>query len=436
MPTSRYRLLPPELLVRHRARLAELLPEGALAVLHANDPQPTNADGLMPFKQNSNFYYLSGVDEPAGILLLFPSARDEKLREVLFLHLKSAQEAIWEGESLGIQGARALSGIQNIQPLQDFEKIFHVLMCEAQQVYLDSNEHYRAEVVVETRTARFISDCQRRYPLHTRGRLAPLLAQLRAVKDKEEVTQINQAISITGAGFKEVLTHLRPNMMEYEIEGLVLGRFVAGGSRGFAYSPIVASGANACVLHYTANAAPCQAGELLLMDIGAEYGNYCADMTRVIPVSGRFNDRQRAVYEAVLAAFKYAKSCLRAGVSLKEYQRDVETCIEEQLLRLGVLTQDEVKTQDPESPAFKQYFMHGVSHHLGLDVHDVPSMQAPLVAGAVLTVEPGIYLKKEGIGIRLENDVVITEEGCTDLMAEVPLEVDEIEAAMQDKTTP
>ena len=430
MHRLRYTPLPADEFVEHRAQLRSLLPSASMVVIHSNDQMPTNADGLMPFRQNNNLYYLSGIEQEESILLLYPEASDPTLREVLFLKPETPELTTWEGKKLTYEEASAYSGIENIHPLSSFEKIFAQLMAQASTLYLESNEHYRAEVVVETQNARFIKWAREKYPLHQYQRLAPLMARLRATKSSAEVTQIRKSCQITEAGFRAVLKSIKPNCREYEIEATYAYEFLSRGAKGFAYPPIIASGSNACILHYTTNHERCADKELVLMDVGAEYGNYCADMTRTVPVNGRFSKRQRAIYESVHSALQYAKSLLRPGLLLKEYQHQVERFIEQQLLELNILTSKEIKEQDPRNPARNTYFMHGVSHHLGLDVHDVPLMSEPLSVGAVLTVEPGIYLPKEGIGIRLENDILLTETGTEDLMEGIPIEADAIEELM------
>ena len=423
----------------NRKRLCDLLPEGALAIVHAHDLMPTNADSVLPFKQNSNLYYLSGIDQAETILLLFPSAQESSLREVLFTPSTTPETEIWEGEQLSTEASQRLSGIENIRPTDTFESTLSKIIGEVSVLYLETNEHYRAQVTVETRNARFIQWCKEKYPLHRYERLAPLMAELRAIKSEEEIKQLRKACDITGEGFARALQVIRPDIKEYAIEAAYLETFVSQGARGFAFTPIIASGRNACTLHYTQNAATCQENTLVLMDVGAEYGNYCADMTRCAPVSGRFSKRQRKVYEAVLSVQKYAKKCLKPGVLLQEYQKKVEEAIEEALCQLGLLKTTQLARHSSSStPAYKKYFMHGVSHHLGLDVHDIPLMRKPLEAGMVLTVEPGIYIREEGIGIRLENDVLIKKDGTTeDLMKNIPIEIEEIEEIMQqNKNTP
>lgn len=426
----RYEPINPQLFIQNRRRLAQRLLPNALAVLHANDIMPTTADGTMPFRQHTDLFYLTGVDQEETILLLYPDAKEERYREVLFLKETNEHIAIWEGQKLTKEQARQLSGIQTVLWTHEFEKIFNTLMGEAEYIYLNTNEHPRAEVVVESRDARFIRWCQQRYPLHSYRRLAPIMRDLRMIKSDIEVDLMRRACQITEAGFRRVLGFVKPGVKEYEVEAEYAHEFLRQGSRGFAYTPIIASGANACVLHYTDNNKTCQDGELLLMDVGAEYANYASDMTRTIPVNGRFTDRQRQVYEAVLRVMRGAMAMLRPGNTLDEYHAAVGELMTKELVDLKLISMDEVARQDPAWPAYKKYFMHGTSHHLGLDVHDVADKYAPFAAGMVFTCEPGIYIREEGLGIRLENDILITEEGIVDLMANIPIEPEEIEELM------
>jgi Xaa-Pro aminopeptidase len=384
----------------------------------------------MPFKQNADLFYLTGVDQEETILLLYPDAKEAKYREIMFVRETNEHIAIWEGHKLTKEEATEVSGIRTVLWTSEFEKVFNTLMGDAEHLYLNTNEHPRAEVVVETRDARFIKWCQERYPLHSYRRLAPIMRDLRAVKSDIEIALIQKACKITEAGFRRVLRFVKPGVKEYEIEAEYAHEFLRHGSRGFAYTPIIASGANACVLHYIANDQVCQDGDLLLMDVGAEYANYASDMTRTIPVNGRFTPRQRQVYDAVLRVMRGAMDMLRPGNTLDEYHAAVGELMTKELVDLGLLTMDEVKNQNPEFPAYKKYFMHGTSHHLGLDVHDVGDKYRKFEPGMVFTCEPGIYIREEGLGIRLENDLVITENGLLDLMADIPLEAEEIEEIM------
>ncbi|WKN32192.1 aminopeptidase P family protein [Porifericola rhodea] len=427
---KRYAPLDKALFVENRKRLSGLLHSCSLVVLNSNDIMPTNADGTMPFLQNSDLFYLSGIDQEESILLMFPDFPNEEFREILFLRETNEEIAIWEGHKYTKEEAREVSGIQTVMWLTQFERVFASLMHEARRVYLNTNEYLRAVPKVETCDARFVKWCQEYYPLHKYDRLAPHMHKLRAVKSAEEIKVMQEACNITEKGFRRVLSFVKPGVMEYEIEAEYLHEFVRNRSRGFAYEPIVASGANACVLHYIANSMPCQSGDLLLMDVGAEYANYNADMTRTIPVSGKFTSRQREVYNAVLRVQREAMKLLRPGNVIREYQREVEKLMESELIGLGLLDRQDVKNQNPKQPLLKKYFMHGTSHHLGLDVHDVGNVYRNFEPGMVFTVEPGIYIREEGIGIRLENNVVIREDGIEDLMSNIPIEAEEIEDLM------
>jgi Xaa-Pro aminopeptidase len=426
----KYRAIDPNLFISNRRHLAALLKPFSLAILNANDVLPTNADGTLRFRQNNDLFYLSGIDQEESILLLFPDCPDPKHREVLFLRETNEHIAVWEGYKYTKEHARAVSGIERVYWTHQFETILRTLVFEAEHVYLNTNEHTRATVEVETRDARFIRDFQRRYPLHRYERLAPLLHQLRAVKGPEEIALLREAIRITEDGFRRVLDFVQPGVWEYEIEAELLHEFVRQRSRGFAYEPIIASGVSACVLHYIANNQECKAGDVILLDVAAEYANYNADLTRSIPVSGRFTARQRAVYDAVLRVMREAKTLLRPGTLWDEYHAEVGKIMESELKGLGLLTQRDIDQQNPDWPAYKKYFMHGTSHFLGLDVHDVGNKYRPFAPGMVFTCEPGIYIPEEKLGIRLENNILITENGNLDLMAAIPLEAEEIEELM------
>ena len=419
-----------ELFVKNRENLVNRLLPKSVAVLNSNDIMPTNADGTMRLIQNSDLFYLSGIDQEETILVLFPDFPNEAYREMLFVKETNEMIEVWEGHKYTKEEATTASGIANVYWLSAFDGIFNTLMAEAEHVYLNTNEHIRASVRVETRDARFIAFCQEHYPLHRYERLAPLMHQLRAIKSEPEIAMQQHACDITEQAFRRVLKFVKPGVMEYEIEAEYLHEFVRSGSRGFAYEPIVASGANACVLHYLDNHAECQAGEVLMMDVGAEYGRYYADMSRSIPVSGRFTERQKAVYEAVLRVQRAAMDLLRPGNTIKEYHQEVGKRMESELIGLGLLDAHEVKQQDEKKPLYKKYFMHGTSHHLGLDVHDVGNVYRPFETGMVFTVEPGIYIREEALGIRLENNVVITDDGVQDLMRNIPIEAEEIEDLM------
>jgi Xaa-Pro aminopeptidase len=409
--------------------LKKLLLKNSLAVVNANDVLPTNADGTLALRQNSDLFYLTGIEQEETILLLFPDADEEKHREVLVLREPSERLATWEGHKLTKDEARGISGVQTILWLSEFAGVFHRLMCEGEHVYLNTNEHRRAVVEVETRDARFIKDCQSRYPLHDYQRLARLMHQSRIVKSDWEIGLIQQASGITGRGFRRVLRFVKPGVNETEVEAEFAHEFIRRGG-AFAYQPIIAAAANACVLHYIQNDQVCLTGDVLLLDVAASYANYNADMTRTIPVSGRFTRRQKRVYNAVLRVFRQCVSGLRPGKLHKDWQKEAEQMIENELVDLGLLTLREIKRQDPEKPVFKRHFMHGVGHPIGLDVHDVGFVNEPMKPGWVMTVEPAIYIPAEKLAVRLENTVLVGDNGNVDLMADIPIEADEIEQLM------
>ncbi|MFO1487628.1 MAG: Xaa-Pro aminopeptidase [Verrucomicrobiota bacterium] len=414
----------------NRQRLRHLLPPGSLAVFNANDILPTNADGSLAMRTNSDLFYLTGVEQEQSILVINPDAEDEKHREILFLREPSTENELWEGHKLTKTEARELTGIQSIFWLSDFPRLFHRLMCACQHVYLNTNEHNRAIVEVETRDARFIADTLRRYPLHDFRRVAPLMHQLRVVKSDAEVKILRHACDITRQGFLRVLKFTKPGVSEKDIEAEFAHEFVRRHA-GFAYEPIIAGGHNACCLHYNTNRDTCKNGELLLLDVGASFGNYNADMTRTIPVNGRFTRRQKAVYNAVLRVLRQSSKNLVPGKLPKVWQKEAEALIEKELVDLKLITTRDIKKQNPDSPALKKYFMHGVGHSLGLAVHDVTPAHQPIQAGWVMTVEPAIYIPEEGFAVRLENDLLVTENGQVDLMADIPIEAEEIERLMR-----
>ena len=423
-------MIDPKLFVENRARLKGLMLPNSLAVVNANDVLPTNADGALPLVANTDLFYLTGVEQEESILLIYPDADDEKQKEMLFLRETSEELAIWEGHKLTKEEARKVSGIERVHWLQDFPRLFHRLMCECEHVYLNTNEHKRAVVEVETREARFVAETLRRYPLHDYRRLARLMHQLRVKKSEVEVELIRKAADITRHGFERVLKLARPGVSETEIEAEFAHEFIRSGG-GFAYTPIIASGKNSCVLHYITNDAVCRKGDLLLLDVAAKYANYNADMTRTIPVSGKFTGRQKQVYNAVLRVLRASTDGLRPGRKWKEWQKEAEELIGKECVDLGLITPAQIKKQEPDKPAFKKYFMHGVGHPLGLDVHDLGLVTEPMQEGWVMTVEPAIYIREEGFGVRLENDILIKESGNVDLMADIPIEAGEIEAGMK-----
>lgn len=426
----RYSPIDKALFIENRRRLVELLKPKSLVVVNSADIMPTSADGSMGFRQNTDLFYLTGVDQEETILVICPEHPDPKFREVLFVRETNELIAVWEGEKLSKEQAREVSGIQSVYWTHQFDFIFRGIVFEAEQVYLNTNEHTRADSPVQTREARFVTDFKQKYPLHTLARLAPLMHWLRAVKHPAEIRLLQQACDITKLGFERLLKFVKPGVQEFEIEAELLHEFVRNRSRGFAYQPIIASGANACVLHYIQNDRPCQDGDMLLLDVAAEYANYGADLSRSIPVNGRFTERQRQVYDAVLRVFKKSKSMLVTGTLWDEYHQEVGKIMESELIGLNLITKEDIEKQDPEWPAYKKYFPHGNSHFLGLDIHDVGNKYRRFEPGMVFTCEPGIYIREEGLGIRLENDILITADGNQDLMSHIPIEAEEIEELM------
>jgi Xaa-Pro aminopeptidase len=425
----RHASIDPALFSSNRDRLRQLLPSNALAIVNANDVLPTNGDGTLLMQPNSDLFYLSGIEQEQSLLLLAPDAFNPKLREILFLREPNEHLRIWEGHKLSKAEATKLSSIHEVRWLSELPSTLHLLMCEAEHVFLNSNENQRADCEVETRDQRFISHIRQRYPLHLYQRLAPVLHALRMVKSKAETDLIRHAIQITHSGFRRACMLLRPGITEAEVEAEFAHEFVRNRA-SFAYPPILASGANSCVLHYTENAATCRKGELLLLDVGARYANYCADITRTLPVSGRFTRRQKAVYQAVLRVLREGIRTALPGRLHRDWQQDAQKAMTEELLRLGLLSQRDLQRQSHEAPACRKFFMHGLGHPLGLDVHDVGLLSKPFAPGWILTVEPGIYLPEEGFGIRLENNILITANGPVDLAAQVPIEPEEIESLM------
>ena len=427
---TRYTPLPASLFTENRARLKKLLLPNSLAILGSNDIPPTNADGSLRLVPNADLFHLTGVEQEQSILLVYPDAHDEKQREMLFIRDLHPLLETWEGHKLTKAEARAVSGVARVHWLSEFPALLHRLMCECEHVYLNTNEHKRAVIEVETREARFVADVVRRYPLHDYQRLARVMHRLRVVKSEAEVEVLQKACDLTGRGFQRLLKFVQPGVNEVEVEAELAHEFTRGGG-GFAYTPIIASGLNACALHYIANCSECRKGDLLLLDVAASYANYNADMTRTIPVSGRFTPRQKAVYNAVLRVFRQSCDNLKPGKLVKDWQKEAEALIEKELVDLKLLTTRAIKKQDADSPAFKKYFMHGLGHPIGLDVHDVGLTTEPMQAGWVMTVEPAIYIREENFAVRLENTIVVGERGNKDLMAHIPIEAAEIEALMK-----
>ena len=427
----KYHPIPNTLFTKNRSKFMARMAPKSLAVFNSNDIYPVSADSTMPFAQARDIFYLSGVNQEESILLLFPDAIDPKHREVLFVRETNEHIAVWEGAKLDKEQAFATSGIRTVYWLTEFEKVFFDLMTEAETIYFNTNEHYRQAVETETREARFIKQCKAQFPAHKVAKSNPILQEIRGVKEPEELDLMRTACGITNKGFRRVLEFVEPGVWEFEIQAEFLHEFIRNRSNGFAYTPIIASGNNANVLHYIENNQQCQEGELILMDVGAEYALYSSDMTRTIPVSGRFSKRQREVYQSVLKVKDEATQMLVPGTLWAEYHKEVGKIMTSELLRLGLLDKADVKNENPDWPAYKKYFMHGTSHHIGLDTHDYGALKTPMKSNMVFTVEPGIYIPDEGFGIRLEDDVVIQEKGePVNLMADIPIEADEIEELM------
>ena len=419
----------PALFSENRKRLTKMMKPNSLAVVNANDQMPRNSDAVSPIVPQTDLFHLSGIEQEETILVLCPGSYEEALREVLFIRESSELLKVWEGYKLTKPDAARISGIRNIQWLSEFEPVFHRLMCEVDTVYLNSNEHPRASIVVETRDARFVADCQRRYPLHRYERLGRLMYKLRGVKTKREIDLLRKAVAVTGKGFRRVAQMVKPGVMEYEVQAEFAHEFLRNRC-DFAYTPIIASGANSCVLHYVQNDQECKKGDMLLLDVGASYANYNADCTRTIPVSGRFTKRQRQVYDAVLRVQRASIQSATVGKIHRDWQRESQVMMNEELLKLGLLKRSDIKNQSEDEPACRKYYMHGLGHSLGLDVHDYGQTREPFTEGWVVTVEPGIYIPEEGFGVRLENDIVVRKGGAEDLMKDIPIEAEEIEELM------
>lgn len=421
------------LFVHNRKRFTERMSGRALAIFNSNDIFPISADSTMPFQQHRDIFHLSGVDQEESVLVLFPESKNEQHREVLFLRETNEHIAVWEGEKLTKEAAFEVSGIKTVYWLSQMETILKQMMADADTVYINTNEHLRASTEVETREDRFTKKLLAEYPAHQVRKSAPIMHEIRSVKHSIEVELMQQACDITEKGIRRLLKFIKPGVWEYEIEAELMHEFLRNRSKGFAYTPIVASGKNANVLHYIENNMQCQDGDVILLDVGAEYANYSSDLTRCIPVNGRFTERQRQVYNAVLHVKKEAEKLLVPGTMMADYHKEVGLIMQDQLVGLGLLDQTDIKNQNPDWPAYKKYFMHGTSHFIGLDTHDVGLWNQPIQAGMAFTCEPGIYIPQEGIGIRLEDDLVVQSSGAPlNLMRNIPLEADEIETLMNE----
>jgi Xaa-Pro aminopeptidase len=416
--------------IRNRAKLVAKIKPGTLAVVNSNDEMPRSGDQTHPFRQNSDMFYLTGLDQEKCILTICPDHPVENMREILFTVKTNDLMVTWNGHKYTMDEVREVSGIQNVKWTDDFEITLRDLMSRVQVVYLNQNEYPKFMTEVPLLDMRFAAKLRQDFPVHSYERLAPIITELRLVKEPEEIVQIQKACDLTNDGFRRVLRFVKPGLMEYEVEAEFTHEFIRKGGTGHAYSPIIASGANACILHYNTNYNTCNDGDLLLMDVGAEYGNYAADMTRTIPVNGKFSPRQRQVYDAVLRILKAATAMLKPGTTIEKWHAEVCKLMEKELISLGLITDEDLKNQTADSPAYFRYYMHGTGHFLGLDVHDVGSRQVVFESGMVMTCEPAIYIQEEGIGIRLENDIMVAEEPIN-LMSAIPVEPDEIERLMR-----
>lgn len=428
----RYTPLSASFYQNNRKKFCSQMKQGTIAIFHSNDILPTNADGTMAFHQNADMFYLTGVDQEESALVVFPSCHLPGHREILFLRETNDEIAIWEGQKLTKEAARELTGIKTIYWLHEFDRVMKAVMNECDGIYLNGNEHSRRGNDTETREDRLNKVLRQQYPYHTIYRSAPILQRLRSIKADEEVAQMRKACAITEAGFRRLLRTVKPGLMEYELEAELLHEFVRRGSRKFAYTPIIAGGFNSCVLHYIENNQPLKDGDILLLDIGAEYGYYASDLSRTIPVNGRYTPRQRQVYDAVLRVHRQAAKLLKPGVMLHEYQRQVGEAMEKELVDLRLLSLEDIRNQDNANPAYRRYFMHGTSHFLGIDVHDVGPWNEPVQVGQVFTIEPGIYIREESLGVRIENNYLVTANGLEDLMGNIPIEAEEIEQLMHE----
>jgi Xaa-Pro aminopeptidase len=428
--TMKYYPIDSDLFIQNRQRFVEQLKPKSVAVFNSNDILPTSADGTHPFVQQTDLFYLSGIDQEESTLVFCPDTREEKHREILFLKETNDQIALWEGQKYTKDEASDVSGIKTIYWNHEFNNIFKTLIFQSENIYLNTNEHLRADAGVETRDARFLQWCLKVYPLHNYERLAPIMHDLRAIKSQIEVELIKKAANITGLTFSRLLGFIKPGVWEFQIEAEIYHEFLKNRSKGPAFETIIASGVDSCTLHYVKNDKQCRDGDLVLIDFGAEYANYAADVTRTVPVSGKFSKRQKQVYNAVLNVQKAAIKLLTPGKTLDEYHKEVAKIMQAELIRLGVLDSNLVKKQSEDEPLYKKYFPHGASHYLGLDVHDYGGRYRKFEPGMVLTCEPGIYIRDEAIGIRIENDILITAHDPIDLTQSIPREAEEIEELM------
>ena len=422
----KYLQIDSQLFINNRKKFISKLKENTLAIFNSNDIMPTNADGTIPFRQNNDLFWLSGVDQEESVLVVCPNNKE---KEILFLKETSELIAIWEGAKLTKEEALNTSGISAVYWISEMEEKIEELISKCDGIYLNKNIHSRAASKVQTRDDRFRNMISEKYNKEILE-VAPIMHELRSIKSDTEISLMQNACNITEKGLRRILPFINPGVMEYEIEAELMHEFLRNRSTGFAYQPIIGSGRDSCVLHYIENNKECKDGDILLMDFGAEYANYASDLTRTIPVNGKFSDRQKSVYNSVLHVMKEATKMLTPGTIFKQYNKEIGNIMESELIKLGLLDKHDVLKQDPEKPLFKQYFMHGTSHYLGLDVHDVGNFDWPMKEGMVFTCEPGIYILEEELGIRLENDVLVTSNGPDDLMKNIPIEAEEIEDLM------
>ena len=427
----KYKPLNNSIYKRNRLNFMDQMKGNSMAIFNSNDIYPVSADTELPFEQHRDIFHLTGIDQEETILILYPSSKDNKTRENLFIRRSDEHTKIWEGEKLSKNLATKLSGVENVHFVEDFKNILHSISNKVDTFYINKNEHYRANSPVETREDRFINWLLKKYPAHKVAKSNPILQRLRSIKHLDEIDQIKRACQITKKGFDRVLRFVKPDVWEYQIEAEFIHEFINNSSKGFAYTPIIASGIDNNVLHYINNNKQCKDGDLILMDVGAEYGNYSSDMTRTIPVSGRFSKRQKEVYDSVLRVKNEATKLLTIGNNWRKFHEQVGEIMTQELFKIGLIDKNDIKNETKNNPAYKKYFMHGTSHHLGLDTHDYGLLEDPFQENMVFTVEPGIYIPKEGFGIRLEDDVVIQSKGePLNLMSNIPIIADEIEDIM------
>ncbi len=428
---KKYHTLNKELFILNRANFIKHLKANSIAIFNSNDEHPMNGDAYHNFKQNSDLFYLSGVDQEDSVLVIYPDSVLEEFREALFIKRTNDAMVTWNGYKLSMDQAREVSGINNIYWADEFEVKMRPIINYASNIYLSLNENDRSTISTPYKDLRFAQMMRDKYPLHEFERATPILHKLRSIKSNYELELMKIAVGISEKMFARILKFVKPGVWEYEIEAEVIHEYLSNRASGHSFSPIVASGANSCILHYVDNNKQCKDGDILLLDSGADYANYASDMTRSIPVNGVYTPRQKQVYNAVLRTMREAKKLLKPGVLLMEYQAQVGEITQKELVDLGLLTMDDIKKQDPKWPAYKRYFMHGTSHFLGIDVHDVGMRYEPMKPGMTFSCEPGIYIKEEGIGVRIENEILITENGCIDLMEHIPIEAEHIEELMK-----